>query len=239
MRAAAILASVALLATLMWSGPRAQQDTEPRHVLIMHWYDRIESNIRFDLQFEAALASAKPGAVEYYAEYLDTNRFPGENQSHLLSDYLRKKYAGRRIDVVVSRTSPALAFLMKSRQELFPDAPIAFATERPVPAKAIAQGAATGIVYMLGHARTVELALRLHPGTERLFVVSGTLNHDKSVESIAREQLRRFQGRIAVEYLTDLPVQELRARVRSCREIPGLTFFASPSRRTVHERTYG
>lgn len=209
---------MALLA-LTLSPLGAEQRPEPRHVLIMHWYDRgIESNIGFDRQFQAALASAKSSAIEYYSEYLETNRFPGENQSQLLSGYLRQKYAGRRIDVVVARTSASLEFLMKNRQELFRDTPIAFAVELPVSAEAMAEAGATGIVYMRGHARTVEMALSLHPATEHLFVVSGTLNHDKAVELVASEELRRFQGRVAIEYLTDLPVAELRTRLHS---LPG------------------
>ncbi|MEO8597490.1 MAG: ATP-binding protein [Candidatus Solibacter sp.] len=213
------LARLALLAALTPPQPWAQQRTEPRHVLLMHWYDRtFESNIRFDQEFQAALTSAKPGAVEYYSEYLETNKFPGEDQSQLLSDYLRKKYADRPIDVVVARSSQALSFLLAHRQKLFRDTPIAFATERPVSAAAMAEAAATGVLYMRGHAKTIELALRLHPATEHLFVVSGTLNHDRAVESIARDELGRFQGRVTIEYLTDLPVAELRTRVQN---LPG------------------
>ena len=41
---------------------------------------------------------------------------------------------------------------------------------------------ATGIVYANTYGKTLDLALKLHPGTKQVFIISGTLNHDKSFE---------------------------------------------------------
>ena len=75
----------------------------------------------FDQSFQAALQSAPAGSVEYYPEYLDTKRFPGNNQSELLHEYLRQKYADRTIDVVVAVSDVAMDFLLKHRDTLFPE----------------------------------------------------------------------------------------------------------------------
>ena len=128
-----------------------------------------------------------------------------ENQSTLLAGYLRQKYAGLHIDVIVTRASPPLEFLLAHRRDLFPNIPIVFATERPVDTRAMAEAGATGIVYANTQARTLELALRLHPKTKQVFVVTGTPNRDKSVESIARKELQGYQDRLPITYLTDLP----------------------------------
>jgi hypothetical protein len=83
----------------------AQQSGSPRRVLVLHWYDRgYADEIKLDQELHAALESSAPGGVEYYSEYLDTNQFPGENQALILRDYLRRKYAGVAIDVVIAIT---------------------------------------------------------------------------------------------------------------------------------------
>ena len=61
---------------------------------------------------------------------------------------------------------------------------------------------------------TVELALRLHPGAERVFVISGTPEHDGRFEREARDQLQALESQTAFSYLTDVPVDELIARVK-------------------------
>src|SRR5437588_3995770 len=129
------------------SGGLAQQAARPKHIMVLHWYDRdYPANIRFDQEFQAALQGSASEGIEYYSEYLETNKFPGENQSLLLADYLRQKYAGRKMDVIVTRANPPLDFLLKHRTTLFPNTPIVFATERLVPAREMAEAGATGIV---------------------------------------------------------------------------------------------
>src|SRR4029453_2708499 len=98
-----LIGTAALLvwvAVSLWpSVGRAQQSTAPKKILVLYWYNKdYPGNVMFDQSFQAALQSAPAGSVEYYPEYLDTKRFPGENQSQLLQEYLRRKYADRTID---------------------------------------------------------------------------------------------------------------------------------------------
>jgi signal transduction histidine kinase/ActR/RegA family two-component response regulator len=193
----------------------AQLSGKPKHVLVLHWYDRdFPANSQFDQTFQAALRSGAPEGIEYFSEYLDTNRFPGENQSQLLSSYLQQKYAARAIDVVVSRASPPLEFLLKHRSVLLPDTPIVFATNRPVTAELAAKAGATGLIVN-NYRRTLDLALSLHPRTDGIFFVSGTLTRDKAFETIARNELGGQAGRSVITYLTDLTLEELTSRMRT------------------------
>src|SRR5215475_4113032 len=110
---------------------RGQQSSSLKRVLVLYWYDKdFHSNARFEVAFKTALRSAPAGTVEYYPEYLESNRFPGENQSLLLRDYLRQKYADRTIDVVIATADASLAFLRQYRNDLFPNTPIVSITTR-------------------------------------------------------------------------------------------------------------
>src|SRR5262245_36952067 len=113
---------VCLLMFLLSSAAWTRQSAQPKRVLVLYWYNRDYSwNVNFERTFKVALQSAHGETVEYYPEYLESNRFPGENQSALFHDYLRQKYADRNIDVVVANSDASLEFLSKYRDDLFPD----------------------------------------------------------------------------------------------------------------------
>ena len=196
---------------------RAQQSQAPKRILVLYWYGKdYPGNVRFDQSFQEALQSVPAGSVEYYPEYLDTQRFPGSNQSALLHEYLRKKYSDRTIDVVVAVSNVAMDFLLKYRDTLFPNVPMVFASvRRPTKDQLAAGPGLTGIINVDTHKQTLDLALRLHPGTERIFVISGTLEQDKRFEALAREELQGYESRVGISYLTDLPVNDLIAKVKS------------------------
>jgi ABC-type uncharacterized transport system substrate-binding protein len=169
MRALSKLIPTALLllavVPLSSSGGRAQQTAPLKHVLILYWDDRDHpANVSFDREFHQALRLAATGPIEYYTEYLESNRFPGENQSLLLRDYMRQKYANRRIDVIVTNASASLDFLLKYRGDFFSGIPIVFAaTTRPTGPQLVSGAGATGIIYVNSYRRTIDLALKLHP----------------------------------------------------------------------------
>ena len=155
-----------LILSLLPSFGRAQQSTAPKRVLVLYWYGKdFPGNVMFDQSFQAALQAAPAGTVEYYPEYLESDRFPGENQSLLLHDYLRQKYADRTIDVVVATadarwiSSSSTAMTSSHRLRLFSSA-----VKRPTTEQLAAGPGLTGIIILNTHRETLDLALRLHPG---------------------------------------------------------------------------
>ena len=203
---------------MLWFRPPnalGQTPPVPKRILSLHWEDKDDTAQAFDGALQDALRSAAPGPVEFYSEYLDATRFPGEGQSQALAAYLRRKYASRKIDVVVTDTPPPLDFLFKYRSDLFRDTPIVFATtERPGEAQLAAGAGATGITYS-GYRKTLELALRLHPASEHVFIVSSSLPAGPSWERLVRADLKGFQTPADITYLTDLSLDELSARLRT------------------------
>src|SRR5262245_55151735 len=95
-----------LICLILASAPlaaRAAETPSPKNVLVLYWDGKdFPANVSFDRGFQTVLRSVPAGSVEYYPEYLESNRFQGEGQSRLFRDYLRQKYADRRIDVVVA-----------------------------------------------------------------------------------------------------------------------------------------
>lgn len=209
-----------LLLALVWMPllTRAQQSPAPKRVLVLYWYDKsFPGHVLWDQSFQAVLNSF-PDNIEYYPEYLEVNRFPGENQSQVLHDYLLKKYSDRSIDVVVAHSDAVLNFLSKY-SDLFPQVPIVFyGSSRPLPSEVQAHPAMTGVAVITSYKQTLDLALRLNPDVNQVFVVSGSLVADNRIEAMAREELRGFEGRIKINYLTNLPPSQLIARTASLPE---------------------
>src|SRR5262245_57598590 len=117
-------------------------------------------------------SSAEP--VELYNEYLDSARFPDDPYQSQFAEFLRQKYANRKIDVIIAVMPPALDFALKYREEVLPGVPVVFAimNEKELKGRQPGPGVA-GVPMRFDLVPTLELALRLHPGTRRVVVVAG------------------------------------------------------------------
>ena len=205
---------VVAAATLLspWPG-LGQQETSTKRVLVFYWHDR---NYPLNAGFEESFRNGLPTAFEYYPEYLEINRFPGETQSLALRDYLRQKYAGRTLDVLVTVGYTTLDFVSKYRNDLFPNTPIVFILpSRPNQQLLVQRPDMTGLVMLHDFTQTLDLALRLHRDTEHVFVVSGNLEHDKRYETTARQEFKSYESRLDITYLTDLTPEELTVKART------------------------
>ena len=65
--------------------------------------------------------------ITIYTESLDLNRFRGKNHEALLQRYLKEKYQGVPIGVVVAAGAATLELVLRWRSELWPEVPVVFA----------------------------------------------------------------------------------------------------------------
>ena len=71
----------------------------------------------------------------------------------------------------------------------------------------------TGVENDMAPAKTIEIALRLQPGTKNVVVVGGISPFDRKGQSAVKEQLKAYEGRLDISYLTDLAVPDLLKRL--------------------------
>lgn len=83
--------------------PLASQE---RSRLVVVFYpeanDGSPGNALADRGIRNALSNGYRGAVEIHSEYLDVSRFPESDYQQDLAQFLRRKYDGRRIDLVIA-----------------------------------------------------------------------------------------------------------------------------------------
>jgi signal transduction histidine kinase len=152
--------------------------------------------------------------VDYFPEYLDVSeRFPMEPASLALADYIRAKYRGRCIDLVIAFSNPALQFALDHHDDLFHGVPIVFGATPLEDNAALAARRATGIRVAAAYSETLKLALQLHPATQRVFVVAKSPDR-AGVEAVSRA-LRGYEDRVRVTYVDEDSVPRLVAAIKA------------------------
>ena len=187
----------------------------PRNVVLL-FDERVElpglSLLNAEIVRTLEANSAEP--IEIFREVMDLSRFSSNSHKTLLRDFLRAKYADKRIDVAVAVMAPAFDFLLAYGGEIFPGAQIVFCGldgkqlgTRSLPADVY------GVLIKREFAPTLELALRLHPMTERVVVVSGTSDFDEELRAQAQTEFQTYESRVSFTYLSELPLDQLLAKL--------------------------
>jgi hypothetical protein len=219
----AIVAHVAIrlpiLAACAWLGASAcvaQSDPEARFVLVLYSSDQTlpATNIVGAEVLKELDASTAP-RVDVRSDFLDMSRFKYPAYRDDLAEFLAKKYAGAGIDLVVALGPPALDFIATYRDQVAPGAKIVFGlvSEPELSESRLPKGEVSGIVSDYDVAKTLELAIALQPEARNIVVASGTLPYDLRLEAKAREALAPLADRYAITYLSDLPFDEVLAKV--------------------------
>ena len=156
------------------------------------------------------LTSNTADRIEIYNEAMDLSRFGSNNYQSLLRDFLQTKYADKKIDVAIAILSPSLDFLLSHGSAIFPGTPIVFCgIDKIELGNRVLPPQVRGILLKREFAPTVEIALRLHPKTERAVVVAGTSDFDTRLLEQAKIDFGFYEERLDFQYLTALPLQDL------------------------------
>ena len=177
----------------------AAETPTARTVLTIHLgAESFPSNPVLDANIRDAILGHVDSPIDYFAEYLKDDALPLEDASRALADYIGRTFQGRRIDLVIAMSDQSLRFVVDHRRELFPDAPVVFAT-LSVPREVLrSDGRFTGIRVASAYAQTLALALQLHPSTQRVFVVAHSPGEETNV---VRSELRASSPQTQLTYL--------------------------------------
>ena len=147
--------------------------------------------------------SADP-EIELFPEYFDFARFPIEQYAAANVQYLRERYAGQGIDLILVTTGFALEFVLSHRDELFPKTPIVFcaAADREIIRPQLPPDV-TGINGHFDIERTLKLIFRLQPNVTEIVCVGGTSDFDRFWEEETRKVLERFADRTRFRWIAD------------------------------------
>jgi hypothetical protein len=185
---------LACAALIVWGAAALPAFSQTRQVVLLHdERTDLPGLSMLDAGFVRTLTSGSSEHIEVYREVMDLSRFGSAAYQLLLRDHLAAKYAGKKIDVAVAVMGPALEFLLRHGDAIFPGTPIVFCgiDGRMFGGRALPPHV-TGVLLKREFIPTLELVLSLHPDTERIVFVAGTSEFDTRLVEQAREKFRVF-----------------------------------------------
>ena len=211
--AQAFLVAAVIATSLAPASVEAQ--TATKQVLIVHGGpEEFPGNPDFDNALRKVLFSHPTLQVAAYSEYLENEEF-SEAAYTSLRDYIRVKFRDLRPDLIIANTAPALQFVLRYRDELFPGVPVLFAAATVPPAvlrREVAE--VTGILREPSQVETLDLALKIHPATKRLHVIAYAPAVDGFQQRV-KSTLAAFSKRVQVTYSNEPTLTEMLDTVRT------------------------
>ena len=184
----------------------------PKNVLVLHGgFPKLPYNIAADQEIEDVFATDRDFHIQVFNEYRDEKRLDTDDRQFMR--FLSQKYEGQHFDLVFAVSPIALHLLLKEGQDVWPNTPVVFATivRAMIPKQLPPQFA--GVSSLLDLAGTLDLALHLEPDVDRVFYVAGTSEWEQFERRSSEAELRRFAGKVKIEYLDRLEFPELLSKV--------------------------
>jgi signal transduction histidine kinase len=207
------LLATTLAACMLGPLVHGQDDDRLKRVLVLN-------STRLDDQFSMVwtrevprlLAEGLGERLDFYVDNFDVVRFPEPKHERAYLDFLRLKYAGTPVDLLILIGDAAIDFMSRNRSVLFRDTPVVFYSLNPSQSR---PANSTGLINQLHFAPSIDLALALQPDLKQVYVVSGAAASDRGYERQAMAEFRPFEGRVAFTYFSGLVMQDLEKRLRT------------------------
>ena len=143
----------------------------------------------------------------------------GPANAQAFADYLARKYAGIKIDTIITVYPAAVEFILGEAIDLFPDTPIvANQVNRAYAAKlkdSAPRRAITGTITGDNAAGVLDSAFRMRPAAKRVALVGGTSPNNQYSEQVFRKGLEPYLEKLELIDLTKLSMEETLTRVSS------------------------
>lgn len=191
----------------------AAEPENPKNVLVLESFSGHSGD--FVTLLKPELRARVPAPVDYYVENLESQRFREDGYLKNLAETLRSSYASRKLDLVIVANYPALQFAATYRERMFPGVPIVFLA---VDINRFKQQKlwpnVTGVTVSVDIQATIDLALRLHPGTNTIAVISNAASEFEAYWlANVHAELQRQSGRLREIDLVGLPTAQLLPKV--------------------------
>lgn len=188
---------------------------EPKRVLLVHSFSSAAPPFTVEsTAFETELVEKMGERVDLDEVSLDMARYADRDMQEAIVDYLQKRKAKWRPDLVVSIGSPAGIFVANYRDRLFPETPVLYATldRRLLPPGALEKNATyIGQVYEIS--AFLEDMLQIAPATKNIEVVVGATPLERLWQEVFEKATEPLAGRIKFTYYSNLSFDQMKERV--------------------------
>jgi PAS domain S-box-containing protein len=204
-----------LLALIIAQGPFVlftQDSPQPKNVLILDSFADHPFLDRDALRSAIGLRVRFP--VNLYLELFESPRFDDPSYEKEIVERIRRTYVHQKLDLVMPRGTPILQLAAKYHDELFPGVPIVF---WDVASLRIADQnmwpGVTGVTDNAHVGATIDLALRLHPNTDTVAIITDDTSWQRKILAAVHADLIRRQKTMNEIDLVGLPTVTLLERI--------------------------
>jgi signal transduction histidine kinase len=187
--------------------------SEPKRVLILHPFGRdFVPWGEYGRTFREELLRQSPEGIDLYEASLATAR-SGDVEEGPFADYLRALFLKRQPDLVVAISSPAIRFIQKHRDQLFPSVPAVYmgVEQRRVPPAALTTHDVL-VVTAIDFNLIIENILKVLPNTKNIAVVLGNSPNEQYWSEQLRAEFKSFENRVAFTWFNELSFEEMLQR---------------------------
>ena len=189
-----------------------------RVLMIFNEGKDVPGNIVLEQAVRTELQRACTNRIEFLTEFLDASHFSDKEHFQVFQDYIGKKYAGQKLDLILAFPSRDYRLAGELPKALFPDVPVVFVAvnEMEVPEPLHKLGV-TGIVQRFDIRGTLGLIMRLQSDTRRIVVIGGVSDMDRATLGRITEASRALEG-VEFDFWTNRPAVELPGALKSLPE---------------------
>jgi signal transduction histidine kinase len=153
--------------------------------------------------------------IELCGDDVETTLFDDPAAQQALLEWYIHRYQDRRPDLIIALGPTSLRFMIDSHEKFFTEVSIIFGdTSDPQADNPKLDSNFTGCWEVFEPNKTLDVALRIQPGSRHIVVVGGTSSFDRHLEEVYRERLHRYEADLDFRYLTDLDMASLLERLQ-------------------------
>jgi len=232
---------IAFLWLIIFTCPPGIEANDNHKILVLHsyhqgylWTDMIQEGL------SRTIAATFPKA-ELYVEYMNTKRQSANTLFPILPELYKRSYSGIKFDLIIASDNNALDFLLLYRDRLFPGTPVVFCGINDIFKYQFKAGSGyTGVDENADISATIDIGLKLHPGTKKLAVISDSTESGDINLGNVKMAVGNFPGVKLIE-LSRMSKSQLESRLKQLdgdtivfntsfiRDADGQTFSAQES----------
>jgi len=165
--------------------------TEHKHVLIVNSYHQGLAWTKDESDGIIDTLSQSGANLSIYVEYMDWKDIPTEENMEHFYEYMKYKYQGKNIDVIIATDDSALSFALNNRAELFSNAPVVFCGVNQQGAAELTRGGSnyTGVIEEIDPTETVKMALSINPSLRNIYILFDNSESGVSTGEIVIEKI--------------------------------------------------
>jgi len=191
-------------------GTEGANFSSAKHVLLIFSEARdLPGNVMMEQSVRAEMLKNSTNRMEFFTESMDAARFPSPRHYRLFHDYIKNKYAGQSLDLVIMFMARDFMLARELPTALASNVPSIFVVVNDLDAPVLpGHQQYTGVFQRFDVQGTIQFIFHLQPETRRVVVLSGTSKADQAVLDRIADTSRSVDG-VDFEFWTNRSMSEI------------------------------